>query len=201
MIESIAGVFTAFGLSTSAGLNAYLPLLIVALTARFTNLIALQEPFDVLTSPWVIGILVVLLIVEMTADKVPVVDHANDVIQTVLRPAAGAILFAGTTNAVSDIHPVLAMALGIVSAGGVHATKATVRPVVTATTGGLGNPVVSVIEDVIAFTVSVMSILVPILTFIAMAVSGVLLWRWWRRRKRSALAARSMTTTGPPATS
>lgn len=200
MIESITAVFTAFGLSTSAGLNAYLPLLIVALTAKYTDLITLQAPFDALTNPWVIAVLVVLLIIELIADKVPVVDHANDVIQTVIRPAAGAVLFAGTSNAVSDIHPVFAMALGIISAGGVHATKATFRPVVTATTGGLGNPVVSFAEDILAFTVSVMSILVPILTFIAMMVSGALLWRWWRKRKRAKLAAASMTVSGPPAT-
>ncbi|MCB0233459.1 MAG: DUF4126 domain-containing protein, partial [Anaerolineae bacterium] len=117
-----------------------------------------------------------------------------------IRPAAGAILFAGTSNAVSDIHPVFAMALGIISAGGVHATKATVRPVITATTGGLGNPVMSVAEDILAFTVSVMSILVPILTFIAMVVSGALLWRWWRKRKRDRLAAGTMTVSGPPST-
>ena len=200
MIESITAVFTAFGLSTSAGLNAYLPLLIVALTAKYTDLITLQAPFDALTNPWVIAVLVVLLIIELVADKVPLVDHANDVIQTVIRPAAGAILFAGTSNAVSDIHPVFAMALGIISAGGVHATKATVRPVITATTGGLGNPVMSVAEDILAFTVSVMSILVPILTFIAMMVSGALLWRWWRKRKRDRLAAGTMTVSGPPST-
>ena len=200
MIESIAAVFTAFGLSTSAGLNAYLPLLIVALTAKYTDLITLQAPFDALTNPWVIAVLVVLLIIEVVADKVPLVDHANDVIQTVIRPAAGAILFAGTTNAVSDIHPVLAMALGIMSAGGVHAAKATVRPVITATTGGLGNPVMSIAEDILAFVVSVMSILVPILTFIAMMVSGGLLWRWWRKRKREKLVAATMMVSGPPAT-
>ena len=200
MIESITAVFTAFGLSTSAGLNAYLPLLIVALTAKYTDLITLQPPFDALTNPWVIAVLVVLLIIELVADKVPLVDHANDVIQTIIRPAAGAILFAGTSNAVSDIHPVFAMALGIISAGGVHATKATIRPVVTATTGGLGNPVVSVAEDILAFVVSVMSILVPILTFIAMVVSGALLWRWWRKRKRDKLAAGTMTVSGPPTT-
>lgn len=201
MIESIAAVFTAFGLSTSAGLNAYLPLLIVALTAKYTDLITLQAPFDALTNPWVIAVLVVLLLIEVVADKVPLVDHANDVIQTIIRPAAGAILFAGTSNAVSDIHPVLAMALGILSAGGVHATKALVRPVVTTTTGGLGNPVVSIAEDILAFVVSVMSILVPILTFIALMVSGVLLWRWWRKRKRLRALNQPSAATGPPATS
>ena len=82
-----------------------------------------------------------------------------------------------------------------------HATKATFRPVVTATTGGLGNPVVSFAEDVVAFVVSVMSILLPILTFAFLAVSGVLVWRWWRRRKRNGQLAQPVSVSGPPAPS
>ena len=194
MIESFSNLFTAFGLSTSAGLNAYLPLLIVALTARFTDLINLEAPWDVLTSWWVIGVLAVLLVVEMIADKVPVVDHANDVIQTVVRPAAGAILFASNSNIISDLHPALAVACGPLLAGGVHAAKATVRPVVTATTGGVGNPVVSFLEDVVAFVVSVLSILLPILTFLLIVVFAWWTWRWWRRRQQRASASGGTTT-------
>ncbi|HSN76817.1 MAG TPA: DUF4126 domain-containing protein [Anaerolineae bacterium] len=183
MIESLSGIFTAFGLSSSAGLNAYLPLLIVALTARFTNLITLQAPFDWLTNPWVITLLAVLLVIEIFADKVPLVDHANDVIQTVVRPAAGAILFAANANVVTNVHPALALGAGLLLAGGVHTAKATVRPIVTATTGGLGNPVVSTVEDIVALVVSVMSILLPILTFIAIVVLAAIIWRKWLRRK------------------
>jgi len=186
-MDGVASLFTAFGLSTSAGLNAYLPLLIVALTARFTDLIKLEPPWDTLTSWWVIGLLAVLLVIEMTADKIPLVDHANDVIQTAVRPAAGAILFAASGHVISDVHPVLAMALGVLLAGGVHATKATVRPVVTATTGGLGNPVVSTLEDVAAFVVSVLAILVPVLTFLLLVIFAWWVWRWWRRRQQVTL--------------
>jgi hypothetical protein len=57
----LAGIFSAFGLSASAGLNAYIPLLVVALLARYTQLIKLSPPWDALTSPWVIGLLVVLI--------------------------------------------------------------------------------------------------------------------------------------------
>ncbi len=191
MIESLSGIFTAFGLSSSAGLNAYLPLLIVALTARFTSLINLQPPFDWLTNPWVIGLLAVLLLIEIVADKVPLVDNANDVIQTVIRPAAGAILFAANANVITDVHPALALGAGILIAGGVHTAKATVRPVVTATTGGLGNPIVSTIEDIVALVVSVMAILLPILTFIALVVLVAVIWRKWRRYK----AQRALETT------
>lgn len=198
MIQTFAGVFTAFGLATAAGLNAYLPLLIVALMARFTDLITLAPPWDALTSPWVIGLLAVLLAIEIVADKVPAVDHANDVIQTVVRPAAGAILFAANGNVISDMTPVLALILGILAAGSVHAAKATFRPVVTATTGGLGNPVVSTVEDIVSAALTFLAILVPVLTFVLLLALIFLVWRWWRQRKaRSAGKAVAVSSTDP----
>src|SRR4030066_1904876 len=90
-------IFTAFGLSASAGLNAYIPLLVVALLGKFTDLITLSTPWDTLESWWVIGVLVVLSGVEFFADKIPAVNHINDIIQTIIRPVAGAIVFAAST--------------------------------------------------------------------------------------------------------
>lgn len=181
-MDALINLFSSLGLSSAAGLNAYLPLLIVALTARFTDLITLQEPWDALEHPAIIVLLIVLLIVEMAADKIPAVDSANDVVQTVIRPTAGAILFAAQANLISDVHPVLAMACGLLIAGGVHAAKATARPVVTATTGGLGNPVVSVMEDIISAATTVLSILAPVLVIFLIAAVGYLAYRWLRRR-------------------
>jgi uncharacterized membrane protein len=186
-MESFLGVFTSFGLSTSAGLNAYMPLLIVALVARFTSWIRLNEPFDVLTSWWVIGVIAVLLIVEILADKVPAVDSANDVIQTAIRPIAGAVLFAANTNAIADVHPVLAMICGLLLAGTVHAVKATARPAVTATTGGVGNPIVSTVEDVTSALTAFLAILLPTLLAIVLLVSTVVIGWWlWSRHQRQA---------------
>lgn len=159
----MTSIFSAFGLSASAGLNAYIPLLVVSLLAKFTNLIQLGEPWDALTSWWTIGVLVLLGTIEFFADKIPTVDHINDVIQTIFRPTAGAILFAASTNVVTNIHPVLSLVLGLVTAGSVHAVKSlAVRPAVTATTGGLGDAPVSLLEDFVAATVSILSILIPI---------------------------------------
>ena len=150
-MELLAGVFSAFGLSASAGLNAYIPLLVVALLARFTNLLKLNPPWDALTNNWIIGLLVILLIIEFFADKAPAVNHANDLIQTFVRPIAGAILFAGSAQVITDISPILSLAAGLFVAGGVHVVKSTaVRPAVTATTAGLVNVPVSIMEDVIS---------------------------------------------------
>lgn len=187
MIEAFAGIFTAFGLSVSAGLNAYLPLLIVALVARFTNLITLSSPYNHLTNGWVILVISVLLVIELFADRIAGVDSANDVLQTFIRPVAGAILFAASSSVISDIHPVLALICGLVVAGGVHATKATIRPVVTGASGGLLNPVVSTAEDVVALVLTLVSILVPLLTgFLLGALCVGIVWLLRARRGRSA---------------
>ncbi len=187
-MDGLLSVFTAFGLSTSAGLNAYLPLLVVALLARFTDLITLEPPWDTLESWWVIGVLVVLLLIEFLVDKVPAVDSINDTIQTFIRPVAGAVLFAASAGVISDAHPVLAMICGLLVAGGVHAVKATARPVVTGTTGGLLNPVVSFVEDLLSLTLAVLSIVVPVLGLLLLLL--IILWIVrWRRRRRARAAA------------
>jgi hypothetical protein len=182
-------VLSAFGVSAAAGLNAYLPLLIVGLLARYTDLITLNSPWNALESPWVLGVLVILLIIEMTVDKIAIADSVNDILQTVVRPAAGAILFAASGNLIANTSPVLAMALGIVAAGSIHAVKATARPFVTATTGGLGNPVISVIEDVASITLTLLAILVPILTVVLLLIAVWLVLRWVRRRRAAAPSA------------
>lgn len=181
-------VFTAFGLSASAGLNAYIPLLVIALIARFTDWIKLNDPWNALESWWVIGPLVLLSLIEFFADKVPAVNHVNDIIQTFIRPVAGAIVFAASAN-FADVQPVLAMAAGLLIAGGVHAAKAVaVRPAVTATTGGAGNVPVSIMEDVISTILSILAIVVPVLiAAVVILVTAFIIWWMWRRANRQAL--------------
>ncbi|MCP4424759.1 MAG: DUF4126 domain-containing protein [Chloroflexi bacterium] len=186
MIEALGGIGAAFGLAGSAGLNAYIPLLMVALAARFpldTPLLKLSEPYNVLGSWWAIGILTVLLLIEMTVDKIPAVDTINDGIQTFIRPAAGAILFAANADVITDIHPVITLTAGLILAGGVHAAKGVARPIVTASTVGTGNWVVSIVEDVVSFFVSLLSILLPILAgLIAIAFLIFAVRLYWRRK-------------------
>ena len=186
MVSIVSHLFTAFGLASASGLNAYIPLLIVALAARFTSLVKLNPPYDALTSGWVIGALLVLLAIEIVVDKIPAADTLNDVIQTFVRPAAGAILFAASTNVI-NLHPVIAVILGLILAFGVHAAKATARPVVTATTGGLGNAFVSVGEDIVAIGVSLLAIVVPMLIgLLVVLVMAILAWRVFGSRRATA---------------
>jgi Domain of unknown function (DUF4126) len=187
-MELLTGIFTAFGLSASAGLNAYIPLLVVGLLARYTGLIHLNQPWDTLSNPWIILMLCVLVIIEMLADKLPVVNHINDLIQTVIRPAAGAVAFAASANVVTDIHPALALAAGLLVAGTVHVAKAGVmRPLVTATTGGAANTPVSIAEDITSTVLSLLSIIVPILvgTLLVVLVAFLIYWLYKRADRQT----------------
>lgn len=184
IINTLTGIGSAFGLSASAGLNAYIPMLVVALTARFTSLITLNEPYNILSSWPVIIILTILLLIEVFVDKIPAVDTANDLIQTAVRPAAGAIMFAASTNTL-EISPIIAVIAGILLAGTIHATKSVARPAVTATTVGTGNWAVSIAEDIIALGASILAMIMPpligVFVFFVLIVIGML---WWRRHKR-----------------
>jgi len=192
-MEAVGGVLSAFGLAASAGLNAYVPLLIVALVARFTDWIELGATWEPLTSWWVIGVLLVLGLVEFFADKIPAVNHANDVIQTFVRPAAGAVLFAASTNVVTDIHPVVAIIAGLLVAGGVHLVKsAAVRPAVSVTTGGVANVPVSIAEDILATILSILAIIVPVVVAVVLILlTATVIWLLWRRANRSMQAPRA----------
>jgi hypothetical protein len=183
-------LLTGLGLAMPAGLNAYIPLLAVAIADRYTGLIELNAPYDALSSPVVMIVLAVLLTIEVLADKIPVVDHVNDLIQSAIRPAAGAVLLMASTDAVQSINPVLAMILGLIIAGSVHTAKTSFRPLVTATTGGLGNPVVSTVEDGTAIGLTVVALIAPIVIgfVLALMVVGGLMVLRRRRVRRAALS-------------
>jgi hypothetical protein len=182
-MEIISGILSAFGLSASAGLNAYIPLLVVALMARYTDLIQLSAPWDSLTNGWIIALLIVLSLIEFFADKVPAINHINDIIQTFIRPTAGAIVFAASAQVITDINPILSLGAGLLVAGGVHAVKSlTVRPIVTATTAGLGDVPVSMAEDVISTVLSILSIVLPVLVLVTLII--MIAWLSSRRRRR-----------------
>ena len=182
-MEIITGILSAFGLSASAGLNAYIPLLVVALLARFTDLIQLSSPWDSLTNGWIIALLVVLSLIEFFADKIPAVNHINDIFQTFVRPTAGAIVFAASAQVITDINPILSLGAGLLVAGGVHAVKSiAVRPFVTATTAGIGDVPVSMAEDFISTILSILSIVLPVLVLVVLII--IIAWLLSRRQRR-----------------
>ena len=203
MLEALTGT----GLAASAGLNAYIPLLLMGLLGRFTGVIDLPNGWQWLSNGWVIAILALLLAVEVVADKVPVVDHVNDVVQTFVRPTAGGIVFgAGSSSQTATVtdpgsffssHQWVPIASGVLIALVVHGTKAAARPVVNVSTGGVGAPVVSTIEDIGSVVMSLLAILLPILVLLGLVLlisTGVWAFRRRSRRKRERGPVEGVTT-------
>lgn len=178
-MELLSGLLSSLGLSGAAGLNAFVPLLLVGVLSRF-GVLGLNEPFDLLGNTWVLVGIGVLGLLDFVGDKIPGVDHALHLLGGVVNTAAGAVLFAAQTG-VADVPPALSMALGLIVAGGVHATRAAVRPVATASTGGLGNPVVSGVEDGTSVLLSVLAVFAPVVGAVVLALVAVLGVRFWLR--------------------
>ncbi len=188
---------TGTGLAVAAGLNAYIPLLVLGLAGRFLDFVDLPANWAWLENEWVLAILGVLLVVEIIADKIPAVDSINDLIQTVVRPVAGGIAFgtgsASGTAVVTDPASFFTsgswvpIAIGVVLALGTHLTKMAARPVLNAVTVGAAAPVVSTAEDIGSVILSFLALIFPILVLVAIGgliaalVVGV---RKSRRRKR-----------------
>ncbi|MBN9606983.1 MAG: DUF4126 domain-containing protein [Actinomycetales bacterium] len=193
MLEFLTGA----GLATAAGLNAYIPLLILGLSSRFFDFVNLPPAWAWLENEWVLGIIAALLVLEIVADKIPAVDTVNDWIQTIVRPTAGGIVFGSGSSAQTALvtDPAsfftsdawVPVVIGVVLALVVHGGKMLARPAANMVTAGAAAPVLSTAEDLSSVVLSVLAILIPILVILAIAaliVGFVLLLRRRRRRRR-----------------
>jgi uncharacterized membrane protein len=189
-LESLTGL----GLATSAGLNAYIPLLAIGVLARYTDMITLPSNWAWMENGWTLTIVAILLAIEFVADKIPMLDHVNDVIQTFIRPTAGGLAFGAASSSqtvtVSDpgsfftSHQWVPIVVGGAISLGVHGMKAISRPVINATTVGFGAPIVSTIEDFVSVTLSVVAIILPVLVLIFLLAIFLTFGWLMRRRKR-----------------
>ncbi len=201
--DAIFTLLASFGLSLSAGVRAYLPLVALGIASHLGKIdgfqIKLTPTFSWLGDPVVIGIFVLLTIYEISADKIPVVDHINDVVHTAIRPLSGAVLFTATQNPLTTNYGtagiVIAAIIGAAIAGTTHAAKAGTRAASTATTAGIANPFISLIEDVLAVGAVVLSIVAPVVAAILIVILALLVARGItlllrrRRQRRSGQAA------------
>lgn len=171
------------GLAAVAGIRAWLPLLAAGVMARL-GVIHLGASFEFVASWPALVLFGVATIVELVGDKVPAVDHTLDVIGTVVRPGAGALLAAATMYQIDSplVACVLGLCVGAPTAMVPHATKAAARAMSSTITFGLGNPMLSFAEDGIAAVMLVLVFVMPILLVLAFAV-GVGVTFWWIRSR------------------
>ena len=181
----------AFGLAGATGLNASLPLLIVSLLARL-GLVHLAPPFDALASDVAFYGLIALSIVEFAMDKVPALDSVGHAVMAPVAAAAGAILFASQTGAVSSVHPGLVVIASLLVGAGVstavHVTRAGIRPVANV---ALLGPPLSLLEDVSSAALSLAALLAPfaVPVLLALLILGAVMVRQRRRAGRAQISS------------
>lgn len=168
-MEAIPAALFGLVLASCAGLRAFLPVLAAGLGARFLEL-ELPAQLEWLPRTEALAVFGVATVLEILGDKVPVVDHLLDSVQTVTKPALAVL---AATPFLYQLSPEYALAIGIALGApvalGVHTAKATVRAGSTVTTAGAGNPVLSILEDVIAVIAVVVGFLAPVLALVLMA--------------------------------
>ncbi|HKO02600.1 MAG TPA: DUF4126 domain-containing protein [Thermoanaerobaculia bacterium] len=171
MTTIVSSLLTSAGLGVGAGVNAYATMLVFGLLARLRPGMFPDDLARFFSSTPVLIGLAVLYTIEFIADKVPAVDHVWDIIHTFIRPAAGALVaWAAVSNQIPQGAVIVASVIGGSAALGSHAVKATVRGVSTATTGGLGNPILSLLEDLFAFVNAILAIFAPVLVTLVIII-------------------------------
>jgi hypothetical protein len=189
-MELIGLLGTSVGLGIGAGVNAYATLLVFGLFARFNPAWFPGDSAQFFASTPVLVGLGVLYLIEFVADKVPAIDHVWDVIHTFIRPAAGAVVALSAANADLPHHyAVIASVLAGGAALTSHLGKAGLRAASTASTGGVANPFLSLIEDVFAVLGAILSIFLPWLVLFFGVLFLIALMFYLRGRNRRVAAA------------
>jgi hypothetical protein len=187
----LLALLLGLGLSASAGLNAFLPLLLLGAAARYVVPgLALNGSFAWLTSDVALVVLIIASIIEIIADKIPAVDHALHAAGTVVRPLAATLAAASVLKGLDPaVAAVVGLIIGAPTSLGFHALKSGARVASSATTLGCANPLLSLFEDCVSLVIAVSAILLPLAVPLVLAAVVFTAWLAIRRIRRPSVAA------------
>lgn len=181
-LELVTSIAMGLALAATCGLRAFLPLLTVS-ALSFSGFLELSDQYSWLSQLPALIVLSCAAIFEWLGDKVPIVDHALDVIALIVKPISATLAAA---SVMTDLDPLLATVVGLIAggslAGGIHFLKAKLRALSTAVSGTLANPFLSIAEDIVALVGALLSVLAPLIT-VFLAVTA-LVWAGRRLRRR-----------------
>lgn len=182
------------GLAAAVGLRVFLPLLLLALGA-WSGKIPLSDSFQWLATWPAVLTLGIATVAEIAGYYIPGVDHLLDVIAAPVAVVAGSVAAAAV---MTDLPPLIKWTTAIIAGGGAagltQGLSSLIRVKSTATTGGLGNPLVATGELGGSLVLSLLAIFVPVLALVAVVLFlwiTVRLVRRLMRRGRTAGAAAS----------
>ena len=181
-LETFLSIALGIGLSAAVGFRIFIPFTVMSIAALTGNL-TLAPGFDWVGTWPALILFATATVLEIGAYYIPWLDNALDSIATPAAVIAGAVV---TASVVGDISPMLRWVLAIIAGGGVAGSvqmgTTLLRAGSSVTTGGLGNPVVNTAEIASSFSLSVVTILLPIVA-LGMVI-GLFVWAWRRLRAR-----------------
>jgi len=186
-VDGMTRIAEVSAAATAAGINPWLAALTLVAMAHFgwMELGTLPVVGSELGDPVILIALGLAFVVEQVADKVPALDHLSDLVHLPVKPAV-AVALALVVAAPRDPSQLeqYAVPLGIAAAAVAllaHLGKAGVRAGSTATTAGVANPVLSVIEDLGVVLMIVAAVVLPLLAIlivlVVLFVAGRGVWR------------------------
>ena len=182
----VTGLCMGLALAATCGLRAFLPLFVVSLLSHLGH-IELSDGFEWMSSTSAVAGLGAAVLLELLADKIPVVDHVLDTVAVVVKPLAAMVAAA---SVMTELDPMLSTVVGLVLGGtmaqGVHLVKAKLRLLSSALTATVANPFVSIIEDILALMATILAFLLPVLIFVAAILVSFWGFRAWIGRRKQA---------------
>jgi hypothetical protein len=187
-METMLSIFLGVGLAAACGFRIFVPLLVMSI-ASLTGQLTLSADFQWIATYPALAAFGIATIFEIAAYYIPWVDNLLDTIAVPAATVAGTIVMA---SAVSDMSPFLQWGLAVIVGGGVAGTvqgfTSITRIASTATTGGLGNPVVSTAEAGGSLVLSILAIALPVVAAILVVVLIFFAFRkiyaWLSRRNK-----------------
>ena len=167
-MEWFSTISLALGSAWTSGINLYATVTVLGLLQKF-GWARLPGGLDVLDNWWIIGVAGFLYLVEFFADKIPYVDSVWDVVHTFIRVPAGVIVAYAATYQLDPSIYIPAALVGGGLAFSSHGTKAAVRAGANLSPEPVSNWVLSIVEDVIAFVGTLLSVFAPFI------IAGVLI--------------------------
>jgi len=191
-VDIVVSICIGVGLSAACGFRVFVPMLVMSVAAM-TGAYTPSADFAWLGSYPAVLAFGLATTVEIGGYYIPWVDNLLDTIALPASAVAGTIC---TASAVTDMSPLMTWSVAIIAGGGsaaaIQGLTTVVRGASTATTGGLGNPVVSTMEAVASTLLSVLAIVIPILAMLMLATLvyfSIRTIRRWRRRRAERAAA------------
>jgi len=185
----------AYALTTTAGLRGFVTLFVASLAVHL-GWIHPGASFAWLGADGTTIVLGVFAVVEVLADKFPVVDHALHAVSLAVRPVAAAILVGATMHTDGWGSLAALMAVGALNALVVHGSVSAARAASTVTTMGAGNTALSVGEDAVTGVALVLAFLQPYVAAaacLALVIALLFAARWAIARARTAQSPRDRT--------